>query len=52
MASFYLDEDIPVVLADLLHRQGHSAATTRDEGRLGNPDPMQLLFAADSAMTW
>lgn len=39
MASFYLDEDIPVMLADLLRVQGHTATTTRDEGRLGNPDP-------------
>jgi predicted nuclease of predicted toxin-antitoxin system len=50
MPSFYLDEDIPVMLSDLLRVQGHTATTTRDEGRLGNPDPAQILFAADSAM--
>lgn len=52
MSSFYLDEDIPMILADLLRVQGHTATTTRDEERLGNADPAQLLFAADSAMTF
>jgi len=52
MAAFYLDEDIPVMLADLLRVQGHTATTTRDEGRLGNPDPAQLLLAADSVTTF
>lgn len=48
----YLDEDIPVEVADLLRTQGHSATTTRDEQRLGSPDPVQLLFAADSGRTF
>lgn len=50
MPSFYLDEDMPVALANLVRVQGHTATTTRAEGRLGNPDPAQLLLAADRAM--
>jgi predicted nuclease of predicted toxin-antitoxin system len=46
MAALYLDEDVPVELADLLRARGHSATTTRNESRLGRPDPDQLLFTA------
>lgn len=52
MPSFYLDEDIPVMLANPLRAQGHTTTTTRDAVRLGNADPTQLLFAADSVMTF
>lgn len=50
MAALYLDEDLPVVLADLLRARGHAASTTRDARRLGSPDPAQLLFAADGGL--
>jgi hypothetical protein len=40
-----------VILADLLRVQGHAATTTRDKERLGNPDPVQPLFAADNGVT-
>lgn len=51
MAAFYLDEDIPLALADLLRVDGHTVTTTRDEHRLGSPDPEQLLFAANGGLT-
>src|SRR5437868_5638451 len=50
MAALYLDEDIPVALADLLHARGHRAITTRHERHLGSPDPEQLLFAANGGL--
>jgi len=51
MARFYLDEDIPLALADLLRVNGHTVTTTRDERRLGSLDPEQLLFAANGGLT-
>lgn len=45
MAEFYLDEDVPEVLAALLIGHGHGAATTRGEGRKGTPDYAQLWHA-------
>jgi hypothetical protein len=48
MATLYLDEDASVALAGLLRARGHAVTTTRAENRLGRPDPVQLLFAANS----
>ena len=46
MAAFYLDEDAPDALAGLVAAFGHSATTTRAEGRKGVPDDDQLWQAA------
>jgi hypothetical protein len=50
MAALYLDEDVPIALADLLRTRGHSASTTRDARRFGSPDPAQLLYAANGGL--
>lgn len=50
MAALYLDEEVPIALADLLRTRGHSASTTRDARRLGSSDPAQLLFAANNGL--
>jgi hypothetical protein len=47
MASFYFDENMSLLLEMLLRVRGHLVSSTYGEGRLGSPDPHQLLFAAD-----
>ncbi len=49
MVSFYLDEDTPEFLAELLTQHGHFATTTTREGRKGTRDYEQLWFAAECA---
>jgi len=44
--ELYLDEDVDVLVAELVHARGFSVTTTRDAGRLGNTDAEQLAFAA------
>ena len=49
--ELYLDEDVEVVVADMIRAAGFSARTTRDEGRLSDPDDKQLAFAAARGWT-
>ena len=44
--TFYLDENVNVLLAERLRADGYDVLTTRDAGRLGSDDDDQLLFAA------
>lgn len=43
---FYLDENIPVAIADQLKLRGIDAVTARDLGRLGDADSNHLARAA------
>ena len=43
---FYLDENVPVAVAEQLHRRGIEAVTARDLGRLGDNDVNHLRRAA------
>jgi uncharacterized protein with PIN domain len=43
--ALFLDEDVSVVVARLLHMHGFAAMTARDMGRLGSSDEEQLAFA-------
>jgi hypothetical protein len=45
MAAFYIDEDVPEVLATLLVALGHTATTVRAANRKGLPDYEQLRLA-------
>jgi predicted nuclease of predicted toxin-antitoxin system len=36
---FKVDENLPVEVAEILRRDGHDAATVRDETLSGHPDP-------------
>jgi predicted nuclease of predicted toxin-antitoxin system len=45
--ELYLDEDVDVLVADLLHARGFGALTTRDAGRRHATDAEQLAFAVD-----
>lgn len=45
MATFYLDEDVPLALAHALQVLGHVATTTDDAGRKHMPDHDQLWYA-------
>ena len=44
--ELYIDEDVDVLVADLLHARGCDALTTRDARRLHATDEDQLMFAA------
>ena len=44
--EIFIDEDVDVLVADLLHARGFDALTTRDAHRLHATDEQQLLFAA------
>lgn len=46
MARFYLDEDIPPQVGQLLAQQGHDFVHANDLGNRGVPDPQHLLLAA------
>jgi Domain of unknown function (DUF5615) len=46
MAASYVDESMALRLEGLLRSRGHLVSSTYGEGRLGAPDPHQLLFAA------
>ena len=43
---YYLDENVPVVIADQLRRKGIDVITVRDIGRLGDSDENHLQRAA------
>jgi predicted nuclease of predicted toxin-antitoxin system len=43
--EFYLDEDVSVLVADLLHARGFVATTTHEAGNLGSSDLEQLEYA-------
>ncbi len=49
--ELYLDEDVSVLVADLLHGRGFVAITTRDEGQLQNSDAEQLAYAVRQRKT-
>lgn len=44
--ALYIDEDVDVLVADLLHARGFDALTTRDARRLHATDEEQLAYAA------
>jgi len=44
--KFYLNENIPTVLADALKRRGYDAVTTQTHGKRQAADIDQILFAA------
>lgn len=49
-AEVYLDEDVSVLVADLLHARGFRSTTARDAGRLGQSDAGQLDYAVSLKM--
>lgn len=49
--DLYLDEDVDVLIADLLHAYGFDALTTRDAGNLRGSDSKQLAFAIGQKRT-
>ncbi|NDJ78913.1 MAG: hypothetical protein GYB65_21900 [Chloroflexi bacterium] len=46
-ARFYLDENMPVAVADQLRRRGIEAVTARDVGTLGDTDETHLRRATE-----
>lgn len=44
---FYLDENMPIAIADQLKQRGIDAVTVRDLGRLGDTDANHLLRATN-----
>lgn len=51
MASLYLDEDVAVALAQPLRAYGHRVTDAHAERQEEQPDPFQLLFAAERDLT-
>lgn len=49
-ASIYLDEDVSVLVAKLLHSRSLETLTALDAGNLGKSDAEQLSFAAAHQM--
>jgi len=49
--ELYLDEDVNVLVADLLHGRGFTATTTRDEEQLKSKDAEQLAYAINQHKT-
>jgi predicted nuclease of predicted toxin-antitoxin system len=49
--SFYLDEDVNVLVADLLKARGFDAITARDAGKLHATDAEQFTYAVSQART-
>ncbi|WP_017301808.1 DUF5615 family PIN-like protein [Nodosilinea nodulosa] len=45
----YLDEDVHVLVADLLHARGFDVVTARDAGKLQNSDEEQLAYAVSQS---
>ena len=45
----YLDEDVSVLVAQLLHPHGFEVLTTRDAHNLGNSDTAQLRYGPSAA---
>jgi predicted nuclease of predicted toxin-antitoxin system len=50
--ELYLDEDVSVLVAALLHGRGFVATTTRDAGLLQNTDVEQLAYAVSQKKTF
>ncbi len=48
--SFYLDEDVHILVARLLMHRNCQAVTARDAGQLGKSDPEQLEYATRHGM--
>lgn len=46
--SVYLDEDVNVLIAELVHLQGFHALTVTEVGRRGKSDAEQLKFATEN----
>ncbi len=51
MAAFYLDEGIPISLADILTETGHDTITAFSQGMKGRPDGHHLLLATQQQRT-
>ncbi|MHB8644587.1 MAG: hypothetical protein ACYDAR_02220 [Thermomicrobiales bacterium] len=51
MAIVYLDEDVAMALAQILASYGHHVTDAHAERQEEQPDPAQLLFAAQSNRT-
>ena len=47
----YLDEDVSVLVAQLLHPHGFEILTTREAHNLGSSDAAQLRYAAEHGLT-
>ncbi|MGH7146489.1 MAG: DUF5615 family PIN-like protein [Nitrospiraceae bacterium] len=47
----YLDEDVSVLVAQLLHPHGFEVLTTRDAHNLGSSDAAQLRYAGEHHWT-
>lgn len=45
IATLYLDEDVSALLATVLRARGIDTITAREEGMLGQPDPLQFRKA-------
>jgi predicted nuclease of predicted toxin-antitoxin system len=50
--ELYLDEDVPVLIADLLQGRGFVATTARDEEQLAISDEEQLAYAVSQRKTF
>lgn len=49
--ELYLDEDVSVLIAELLHARGFVAISTRDAGQRQNTDAEQLAYAVSQSKT-
>ncbi len=49
--ELYLDEDVDILVADLVHGYGFIAETTRDAGNLQSTDAEQLEYAVSQQKT-
>jgi uncharacterized protein with PIN domain len=49
-ARLYLDEDVPVRVAEILQGHGYDVRTARDEDMLGTSDAEQLAFATENGL--
>jgi predicted nuclease of predicted toxin-antitoxin system len=49
-AWLYLDEDVPVQVAEILRGHGYDVRTARDGGMLGTSDSEQLAYAAEQGI--
>jgi predicted nuclease of predicted toxin-antitoxin system len=49
-AAIYLDEDVPIVVAELFRAHGFKAVTAREAGQLGREDREQLAYATSHSM--
>ena len=50
--ELYLDEDVPVLVANLIKAKGFQAVTTRDANQLQNSDSQQLNYATEHKKLW